>query len=119
MLLSRPCPLQTTQAHIVLVWCRPVEITALIVDHALRDESSQEAERAKELANALGLQPLVMRVDWRRKHPKQGQMLEAARNARYELMLDACRKLGAKTLLTAHHAGAVCFNPSKSPAPQH
>lgn len=89
--------------------CRPVDITALIVDHALRDESSQEAERAVELANALGLQPMMMRVDWRRKHPKQGQMLEAARNARYELMLDACRRLGARTLLTAHHAGVLAW----------
>lgn len=62
-----------------------------------------------ELANALGLQPMMMRVDWRRKHPKQGQMLEAARNARYELMLDACRRLGARTLLTAHHAGVLAW----------
>ncbi|KAK9849002.1 hypothetical protein WJX84_005914 [Apatococcus fuscideae] len=104
---DRPTPLRKgiTQEMMNDPQRRPVEITALIVDHALRDESSQEAEKAKELANALGLQPMVMRVDWRRKHPKQGQMLEAARNARYELMLDACRKLGAKTLLTAHHAG--------------
>ena len=39
-------------------------------------------------------------------------MLEAARNARYELMLDACRKLGARTLLTAHHAGRSQAVPS-------
>ncbi len=71
----------------------------LIVDHALRYESAQEAQAAKKFAESLGLESRIL--TWAHDKPKTG-LQEKARRARYGLMGKVCREEGIKYLLTGH-----------------
>ena len=75
-------------------------ITALTVDHGLRRESAAEARLSQERIKALGIEGAVLR--WRDSKPRTG-IQNAARDARYGLMLDWCRRKGVLHLLLAHH----------------
>ncbi len=77
------------------------EITGLIVDHGLRAGSSQEAAATRELLGRHGITAEILR--WRGAKPSSG-LQEAAREARYRLLFDACRRNGLLHLLVAHHA---------------
>lgn len=78
---------------------------ALIVDHGLRTESGDEASAVAAAAGALGLTPHTLRVDWGPAGvPRPGGIMRAARQARYELLMQGCERLGASHLLVAHHA---------------
>jgi tRNA(Ile)-lysidine synthase len=75
--------------------------TALIVEHGLRPESAAEAETVKD-----NLQKMDIRSDilpWKHE-PVLTRVHEKAREARYALLLEACRRVGAGDLLLAHHA---------------
>lgn len=74
---------------------------ALIVDHRLRPESTDEAELAASHAEALGARTRVLVWD----QPASGQA--AARMARHRLLADAARDLGAGTVFLAHTADDV------------
>lgn len=79
---------------------------ALIVDHRLRPESSEEAHAVAEQAAALGMQTRVLTVEWPGGElPSTGDTQQAARDARYALLLRACGELGRSHLLLGHHAG--------------
>ena len=74
---------------------------APIVDHGLRPESAEEAMLVARRCRALGLQAHIL--------PHQGtppaSAIEAhARAMRYNLLEEACLKLGCLHLLVAHHA---------------
>ena len=74
---------------------------AFIVEHGLRDESAAEANSVKTRLEALGIEAEIL--PW--KHEKIVTRIEAtARAARYELLIEACHRYGAKDLLIAHHA---------------
>lgn len=73
---------------------------ALIVDHGLRPESAQEAAMVAGRAEALGLQTKVLR--WTGEKPTTG-LMEAARHARYDLLIEACRQAKCSRLYLAHH----------------
>ncbi len=66
------------------------------VDHRLRPESADEARWVAEQANALGLPHKTL--SW--KMPRPGQA--AARDARYRLLAEAVRTVGARVLLLGH-----------------
>eukprot|EP00884_Botryococcus_braunii_P000327 jgi/Botrbrau1/10295/Bobra.0120s0013.4 len=87
---------QEDQAH-----CRPY---ALIVDHNLRAGSNEECKLAQETALGLGLVPQVTRMEWPSGSPSPGDLLAAARQARYHFLVSTCRGFGIDCLLTAHHA---------------
>jgi tRNA(Ile)-lysidine synthase len=73
---------------------------AFIVEHGLRPESAAEAETVKERLWAMGLGAEILR--W--EHGEVDSRLHVrAREARYELLLSACRRAGADVLLLAHH----------------
>lgn len=76
-------------------------VLALTVDHGLRPESAAEAAAVKARMAARGIphETLV----WQGEKPARG-IQAAARRARYQLMLDACRERGILHLLLAHHA---------------
>jgi tRNA(Ile)-lysidine synthase len=76
-------------------------IVGLIVDHGLRRESPGEAATTRELLSRHGIAAEILH--WRGAKPASG-LQEAARAARYRLLLRACRRHGALHLLTAHHA---------------
>jgi len=74
---------------------------ALIVDHGLRSESAEEALSTSCLLERLGMEGAVLR--WTGDKPRTG-LQEAARDARYRLLRQACRERGILHLLVAHHA---------------
>ena len=78
---------------------RPPKLITVTIDHGLRKESAREARAVKKLAKALEVEHRTLR--WTGKKPKTG-IQEAARNARYRLLGDAARKVGARHVLTAH-----------------
>ena len=72
---------------------------ALIVDHALRAGSAEEAERAANIAGSYGYQ---VRIDrWGHNGITAGIQAKA-RAYRYEALGRMCRAAGIKHLLTAH-----------------
>lgn len=74
-------------------------LIAATVDHRLRPEAKQEAAQAAMLARKLKIQHHVL--SWRGKKPKTG-VPEAARVARYELLISLARRTGAQAIVTAH-----------------
>jgi tRNA(Ile)-lysidine synthase len=90
-----------------LAWCarqwaqdQGVDLVALIVDHALRPESSAEVALVRDRLQALGLKSEILRWD---HAPVTAKLHAAARAARYDLLLDACRRHGIHDLVLAHH----------------
>ncbi|MFC0284186.1 tRNA lysidine(34) synthetase TilS [Camelimonas abortus] len=77
------------------------ELAVATVDHRLRPEAASEARMAAAAAAALGV-PAAILV-WEGEKPAAG-LGEAARAARYRLLLDHARAIGASHLATAHHA---------------
>jgi len=76
-------------------------VRALIVDHGLRPESAAEARAARERLAGHGIEAEILR--WSGNKPST-RIQQAARAARYRLLLEACRRDGILHLLTAHHA---------------
>ncbi len=74
-------------------------LIAVTVDHGLRAQSRGEAAAVGRLARKLGLAHRTLR--WTGAKPNTG-LQQAARAARYRLLADAARKLGAAHILTAH-----------------
>lgn len=83
-------------------WARPrgTRLIALIVDHGLRPESAAEARQCAGWAQAAGHSARILR--WEGAKPT-ANIQEAAREARYRLLAEACREEAADALLTAHH----------------
>ncbi len=78
----------------------PGRVHALIVDHGLRPESAADVAQTKAW-----LVPRHVPADilvWEGEKPTSG-LQAAARTARYRLMTEACKRLGGRLLLLAHH----------------
>jgi tRNA(Ile)-lysidine synthase len=78
---------------------RKPKLLVVTVDHGLRAEAKAEAAAVAKLAHKLGLAHRTLR--WTGAKPKTG-LQQAARQARYRLLAQAARKLGAAHILTAH-----------------
>jgi tRNA(Ile)-lysidine synthase len=76
-------------------------VVALIVDHGLRAESAAEAETTRARLAKLGIAAEIL--VWAGTKP-QSRLQQAAREARYGLLREACRRHGILHLLAAHHA---------------
>lgn len=76
-------------------------VSVASVDHGLRAEAADEAAMAGRVAANLGLQHVILK--WDGEKPTQG-IQEAARNTRYRLLSDHAKALGARVILTGHHA---------------
>lgn len=74
-------------------------LVAVTVDHGLRAESAAEAARVSELAAGLGVPHVVKR--WDARKPAAG-ISAAARLARYRLLAEAAREVGAGLIVTGH-----------------
>ncbi len=80
---------------------RPPRVLALTVDHRLRPESAEEAERVGDLCRRMGVEHRIL--VWDEEKPSSG-VAEAARLARYRLLAKAARDDGANIVLTGHTA---------------
>lgn len=76
-------------------------IVGLIVDHGLRAAAADEARQACDTLRRHEIDSEILR--WTGPKPASG-LQEAAREARYRLLFDACRARGILHLLIAHHA---------------
>ena len=83
-------------------WLRPRggRVVALTVDHKLRAESEREARQVARWLSARGLDHAILR--WVGPHPRS-DIQAAAREARYRLMAEWCRRRGVLHLAVAHH----------------
>jgi tRNA(Ile)-lysidine synthase len=71
------------------------------VDHGLRPGAREEAETVAAIANALGLAHAIL--PWNGPKPSS-RLQERARAARYALLAAQAETIGARHLLTGHHA---------------
>lgn len=85
-------------AHLLAAAAPARPMICIHVDHGLDDQSAERADRARALANGLGIECRVVRV-------KVGNFQgpeSAARAARYQALREHMQ--AGETLLTAHHA---------------
>lgn len=83
----------------------PLRLICAHVHHGFRTESDQEAEMVRELAERLGLPLETAFIDipaYMEESGKGGQ--EAAREKRYEFLLQTAQKYNARSVALAHHA---------------
>lgn len=80
---------------------RGVTVKAYTVDHGLRAESRSEAEVTGQRLAALGIAHDIL--TWQGEKPAS-HIQERAREARYALLAEACKRDGFQILLTAHQA---------------
>ena len=76
-------------------------VAAATVDHGLRPESAAEAKGVAALCRRLLVDHRTL--PWEGAKPAS-RVQERAREARYRLLLDHARAIGAEALVTAHHA---------------
>jgi len=76
-----------------------VSILALTVDHGLRAEAAEEARTVKQWTQALSIEHHILK--WQGPYPQNG-IQQAARDARYQLLLEECERLGASALILGH-----------------
>ena len=87
--------------HLADAWARSLggRAVGLIVDHGLRPESAEEAQRVAGWMADAGVAHCVLTA-----HPDgDGNLQAAARNDRMTLLEDWCRREGVLHLLLAHH----------------
>jgi tRNA(Ile)-lysidine synthase len=76
-------------------------IEAATVDHGLRPESADEAKAVARLCARLKVGHCVLQ--WKGVKPTS-RLQERAREARYRLLVDHAKAIGADAVVTAHHA---------------
>lgn len=84
-------------------WCKTTSknLYAVTIDHQLRKESYLEAVDVGKIVRKHKVTHVIKR--WNHGDIPDGQIEEKAREARYELLVDACRDLKSKILLIGHN----------------
>ena len=80
---------------------------ALVVNHRLRSESKRESENVKKLLLSKGIQTKIL--NWDGKVPKSN-IQSKAREIRYKLIIDECKKFRSSNLVLGHHADDLIEN---------
>jgi tRNA(Ile)-lysidine synthase len=95
-------PDSTALLHFALSWATASQrpLTALVVDHRLREGSEAEARGVAARARRAGAAAEILTAGG--PAPVTG-IQETARDRRYALLCDWCRRNGAPTLLLGHH----------------
>ncbi|KAJ5713297.1 uncharacterized protein N7483_010478 [Penicillium malachiteum] len=94
----------------------PISVTAFVVDHHARAESSAEAKTVKSWLSALGIDTQILELDWSQISGSQDQSTQSnaaltmptafethARRLRFQALGKACRKNDIQALLLGHH----------------
>jgi tRNA(Ile)-lysidine synthase len=88
----------------------PSSLLAVVVDHGVRRESTEEARSVQAELERHGMLARVVRVDWRtaagdaRDEAPLTDIQRLARDKRYSILRSVCEELGSNTILMAHHA---------------
>ncbi|RKP07496.1 PP-loop family-domain-containing protein [Thamnocephalis sphaerospora] len=91
--------------HLLAATLGPERVHAFTVDHRLRKESTEEAQRVAAVARAMGVQHTLLTIQWPDQRPPTLALLETlARHERYALLARACRAAEARWLFVGHHA---------------
>jgi tRNA(Ile)-lysidine synthase len=91
--------------HEISINRMPLNLVCAHVNHGFRDESRQEAEFVREMAEELGI-PFELAVFDIPSFMKESGLgpQEAARNKRYQFLTDIAQLHGASAIAMAHHA---------------
>jgi len=81
-----------------------LDLLAAHVDHGLRADSAAAAQRVNALANDIGVDCQVVRVDVGAYRQKRASVQQAARAARYTALAQVARAHGAVAVVVAHTA---------------
>ena len=84
-----------------------IKVEYFIVDHKLRKESSIEAKTVKNILNKIDVNCKILK--WNGKKPSKNIQAEA-RNKRYSLLANECKKNNIKYLLLGHHINDLFEN---------
>ena len=84
-----------------------VKVKYFIVDHKLRKESSLEAKNVKNILNKLDINCTILK--WNGKKPTKN-IQAIARDKRYSLLANECKKDKIKYLLLGHHLNDLYEN---------
>lgn len=90
-------------SHLIKNWLKQypkAQLTALIIDHGLRPESSIEAQLTQNRLKEMGIKSEI--IPWVGQKPTT-RIQERARQERYRLLETWCKKNGVIHLLTGHH----------------
>ena len=90
--------------HLLVNWAKEHKalVTVFAVDHNLRTESKSEIEYIQKLSAELGVD--FVALSWVPGDQTTATQ-ERAREGRYNLITNHCKKIGISALLTAHHLG--------------
>lgn len=78
--------------------------SAATIDHGLRAASAAEATRAAEIARACGLPHAILAGPLPERADRTANLSARARALRYDLLHDHAEAIGARWIVTAHHA---------------
>src|SRR5262245_53497828 len=81
-----------------------LELVAAHVDHGLRPDSAESAQRVKALADSIGVACDVVRLDVGTYRAKRASVQQAARAARYVALAELAQAHEASALMVAHTA---------------
>ena len=79
---------------------KQISVTFLIVDHKLRPESTKEAKNVRRILKDHMILSEIL--TWKGNKPKKN-IQSKARNKRYELIFQKCKKLKINNILLGHH----------------
>ena len=84
-----------------------IKINFFIVDHKLRKESSSEAKDVRNVLKMIDIECKIL--TWNGKKPSKN-IQATARNKRYSLLVNECKKKDIKYLLLGHHLNDLFEN---------
>jgi tRNA(Ile)-lysidine synthase len=87
---------------LLAAWPGRPSLAAATVNHHLRAEAADEAAMVAAFCNGLGIAHTTLH--WEGVKPRTG-LQEAAREARYALLVRHAKAIGCSHIVTAHHAG--------------
>ena len=86
---------------------KKIKVKYFIVDHKLRKESSLEAKNVKKILNKFDINCTILK--WNGKKPSKN-IQASARDKRYSLLANACKKNDINYLLLGHHINDLFEN---------
>ncbi|KAF9307315.1 hypothetical protein BGZ74_007126 [Mortierella antarctica] len=91
-----------------------IQLHAMIVDHKLRDNSTEEANYVAEQIRRLDIDPHILTLDWSspslalangNSKPDKTHLETLARLERYKAIAQQCHRLNIRQLFVGHHSG--------------